>query len=125
MTDYIQASDRLIAAYNAKDFKTIRNVVAPDLDMAHFNRNFAVKRADDLLPVLETFASTYMPDRRFEKPERVTACRNLVFREGYWGGTPVVDIPGFGKAGERISLKLCNVMRFDHHGILVEWKDHG
>ena len=125
MTDFVQASDRFIAAYNAKDFKTMRSMIAADLDMAHFNRNFAVQRADDLLPVIEAFASNYMPDRRFEKPERVTACGNLVFREGYWGGTPVVDIPGFGKAGERVNLKLCSVMRFDGNGILIEWKDHG
>jgi hypothetical protein len=125
MTDYVVASDRLIAAYNAKDFKTIRSVVAPDLEMAHFNRNFAVTRADDLLPVLEAFASTYMPDRHFEKPERITACGNFVIREGYWGGKPAVDIPGFGKAGERVRLKLCSVMKFDSDGVLVEWKDYG
>ena len=93
MTDYVAVSDRLMAAYNAKDFKTIRNIISPTIDMAHFNRNFAVSRADDLMPVLEGFASTYMPDRRFEAPERITVSGNVVVRESWWGGPPAIDIP--------------------------------
>ena len=125
MTDFVAASDRLIAAYNAKDFKTFRNAIAPNIDMAHFNRNFVTNRADELMQAIEAFAGSLMPDRRFEKPERVTAVGKIVVREGYWGGTATVDIPGFGQQGEKVRLKLCSVMRFDDNGILVEWKDHG
>ena len=125
MTNFVAASDRLMDAYNAKDFKTLRRLISPTIDMAHFNRNAAFTSADELIAVMEAFASSYMPSRRFEKPERVIASGSFVIREAYWGGSPTVDIPGFGKAGEAIKLRLCSVMRFDNDGILVEWKDHG
>lgn len=50
---------------------------------------------------------------------------NTVIREGWYVGTPQVDLPGFGDAGEGFRLKFCSVMRFDDAGTLVEWKDYG
>jgi len=125
MTDFVAASNKLIAAYNAKDFVTLRSLLAPDIDMAHFNRNYAVKRREDLLETMEAFAASYMPDRLFQPPERVMASGNFVIRESYWCGTPTVDIPGFGTTGIEVRLRLCSVMRFNDNGILVEWKDYG
>jgi hypothetical protein len=93
--------------------------------MAHFNRNYATNSVDDLLSTMELFASQLMRDRRFEPPEREHKIGSTVIREGYWGGTPDVDIPGFGKAGEKLRARLCSVMRFDDREILVEWKDYG
>ena len=125
MIDLVAVAERLIAAYNAKDFATMETLIAPDLDFAHFNRDFVLASRDALFDVLRQFASTYVPYRRFEPVERVTTSGDIVVREGWYTGTPAVDLPGFGAAGEAFRLKFCSVMRFDDAGILVEWKDHG
>lgn len=125
MVDVAAAAERLVQAYNAKDFYTLEGLIAPGLDFAHFNRAFALTSRDALLEVLRQFASTYVPDRLFEAPERVTVAADTVVREAWYGGTAAVDLPGFGAAGETFRLKFCSVMRFDADGLLVEWKDYG
>lgn len=125
MADPTAAAERLIEAYNAKDFQALEGMIAPDIDFAHYNRDFVLNSRDALLDVLRSFASSYVPDRRFEPVERVTAAGNIVVREGWYAGTAAVDLPGFGAAGEAFRLKFCSVMRFDDNDILVEWKDHG
>ena len=125
MTDVAAIADRLIEAYNAKDFDGMATMIAPDLDFAHFNRNFVLVSRDALLAVLKDFASQYVPNRRFEAPDRVTVVGDIVVREAWYCGTAAVDLPGFGLTGEAFRLKFCSVMRFDANGILVEWKDHG
>ena len=100
-------------------------MIAPDLDFAHYNRDFVLTSRDALLDVLRQFASQYVPDRRFEPAERVTVTGDIVVREAWYVGTAAVDLPGFGAAGEAFRFKFCSVMRFDDQGILVEWKDHG
>nr|WP_314447284.1 nuclear transport factor 2 family protein [uncultured Sphingomonas sp.] len=125
MADPAAAAERLIQAYNAKDFDALESMIAPDIDFAHFNRNFVLNSRDALLEVLRGFASSYVPDRQFEPVERVTTSGNIVVREAWYGGTAAVDLPGFGAAGEKFRLKFCSVMRFDDNDILVEWKDHG
>lgn len=125
MSDFAAASERLIAAYNAKDFDGLAALIAPGLDFAHYNRDFVLTGRDALLDVLREFAANYIPDRRFEPAERVTVAGNIVVREAWYAGTAAVDLPGFGAAGEAFRFKFCSVMRFDRQGILVEWKDHG
>lgn len=125
MTDVAAASERLIEFYNAKDFDGMAQMIAPDLDFAHFNRDFHLTGRDALLDVLRQFAAQFVPDRRFEPAERVTVAGDIVVREAWYAGTAAVDLPGFGAAGEAFRLKFCSVMRFDDRGILVEWKDHG
>lgn len=125
MTDFVRAADRLIEAYNAKDFSALEALVDADIDFAHFNRDFVLTDRAELLTVLRGFAASYVPDRHFEAPERVTVAGNIVVREAWYVGTAAVDLPGFGAAGEAFRLKFCSVMRFDDDGILVEWKDHG
>lgn len=125
MADPEAAADRLVEAYNAKDFEAMEAMIAPDLDFAHFNRDFKMTSRSELLDVLRAFAASYVPDRRFEAPERVIVSGNLVVREAWYTGTAAVELPGFGTAGEAFRLKFCSVMRFDDDDILVEWKDHG
>jgi len=125
MTDFAQASDRLVEAYNTKSFDALAAMIAPDIDFAHFNRDFVLTDRDALIEVLRGFAASYVPDRHFEAPERVTVAGNIVVREAWYVGTAAVDLPGFGAAGEGFRLKFCSVMRFDNDGVLVEWKDHG
>ena len=123
--DVAAAADRLIQAYNAKDFDTLESLIAPGIDFAHYNRDFVLTSRDALLGVLREFAASYVPDRRFEEPERVLVAGDIVVREAWYAGTAAVDLPGFGAAGETFRLKFCSVMRFDADGILIEWKDHG
>jgi hypothetical protein len=125
MADVAAASERLIQAYNAKAFDELETLIAPDLDFAHFNRDFVMSSRDALLDVLRQFADTYVPDRHFEDPERVTVSGNICVREAWYAGTAAVDLPGFGAKGEAFRFKFCSIMRFDDAGILVEWKDHG
>lgn len=125
MTEVAQAAERLIQAYNAKDFDALEQLIAPDIDFAHFNRDFVLTDRKALLDVLRGFAASFVPDRRFEAPERVTVAGNIVVREAWYAGTAAIDLPGFGAAGEAFRLKFCSIMRFDDAGILVEWKDHG
>lgn len=125
MVDAAAAAERIIEAYNAKAFEEMEALIAPDLDFAHFNRNFVMSTREELLGVLREFASTYVPDRRFEAPERVTVAGPICVREGWYGGTAAVDLPGFGAQGERFRFKFCSIMRFDEAGLLAEWKDHG
>jgi hypothetical protein len=125
MTDFAACADRIIQAYNDKDFDSLRAAVAPDLKMAHFNRGASFERADDLIDLMRAFADDLMPNRRFEPAEGVHVTGNVVVREGYWGGTAQQDLPGFAADGETLRLRLCSVMRFDDDGILVDWKDHG
>lgn len=125
MVDVAGQAERLIQAYNAKDFDAMAALIAPDLDFAHFNRAFVLHGRDALLDVLREFAAHYVPDRRFEAPERVTVAGDIVVLEAWYAGTAAVDLPGFGTAGEAFRFKFCSVMRFDAQGILVEWKDHG
>ena len=125
MTDFIAASDRLVATYNAKDFTALRTMLSPTIDMAHFNRGFAVSSADDLMAAIEAFSGGLMPNSHFGPPERLQALGNVVMREAWWTGTLTGDAPGFGSAGDAIRLKLCSVHRFDDNGVVVEWKDYG
>ena len=125
MTDFAACADRIIQAYNDKDFDRLRAAVSPDLKMAHFNRGASFENADDLIDLMKAFGDTLMPDRRFEPAEGVHVIGNVVVREGYWSGTAQQDLPGFAGKGEALRLRLCSVMTFDDVGVLVDWKDHG
>lgn len=125
MTDSAAAAERLIQAYNTKDFDALERLIAPNIDFTHFNRDFKLSDRGALLDVLRSFASTYVPDRCFEPPERVQAFGDTVVREAWYAGTAAIDLPGFGAANEKFRLKFCSVMRFDASGMLVEWKDYG
>lgn len=125
MTDFAACADRIMQAYNDKDFDALKAAIASDITMAHFNRGASFTRADDLIGLMKAFGDSLMPDRKFEPAEGVHVCGNVVVREGYWGGTALDDLPGFAAKGETLRLRLCSVMTFSNEGILVDWKDHG
>lgn len=125
MKELAERSNRLVAAYNAKDFAGMAALMAPDIDFAHFNRDFVLNSRDALIEVLQGFAATYAPDRRFEDAEMVLEVGDTVIRQAWYVGTAAVDLPGFGAAGESFRLKFCSFMRFGPDGLLVEWKDFG
>lgn len=125
MKDLVALSNRIVAAYNAKDFDTLKSLIHPDLDFSHVNRGFSYSKRDDLIAVLQMFAKELMPDRQMGKLERSVVDGNVIVRVAGWGGTARADIPGFGSAGDKIGITICSIMRFDDAGLLVEWKDFG
>lgn len=124
MSDVAALSNEVIAAYNAKDFGRMAELMAPDIDFAHFNRNFVLASRDALLDVLRGFSENFVPDRHFEDAEMISVVGDTVIRQAWYVGTASVDLPGFGNAGEAFRLKFCSFMRFSG-GLLVEWKDFG
>lgn len=125
MIDFIEGAERIISAYNDKDFSTLRSLMVADIDFAHFNRDFALKGVDELITVMEQFAHSFLPDRRIGPADRITLSGNIVVREAFYTGTAQVDLPGFAAKGGNVRLKFCSVLRFDDRGVLLEWKDYG
>lgn len=125
MPDFAAVADTFVATYNKQDFDALEAMIAPDIDFAHFNRNFVLNNRDELVGILRQFASDFLVTRHFEEPVRKFVAGNTVIREAWYVGTCAVDLEGFGKAGEAFRLRFCSVMRFDDAGILVEWKDYG
>lgn len=124
MTDVLAIVDRLVAAYNAKDFDTVESLLAPHLDFAHFNRAFAFDNRVSAIAAIRQFADTIAPDRKMEPAERVTAAGTVVVREAYYSGTAKFAIPDLAPKGP-FRFKFCSVFRFDDAGLIVEWKDYG
>ncbi|MCB2045803.1 MAG: nuclear transport factor 2 family protein [Novosphingobium sp.] len=125
MADLAQLSDRFFAAYNDQDFDTMAAMLAEQLDFNHFNRDFPMNSRDQLLETLRTFAGQYFVERGFGPPEKLLVDGNTVVRVADYTGIGKVDLPGFGNAGERFTLKLCSILRFNDDGLIVEWKDFG
>jgi|SRR5215207_2252478 len=124
--DVTAAAERVISAYNSKDFDAMEGLVADDVDFAHFNRGLVFDNRQALMDAMRMFANDLLESRKFESPERVTTSGSICVREGYWTATPKVDLTAIGaRAGETVTLRFCTVMRFDNSGMLVEWKDHG
>lgn len=123
--DFGSISEKFVDAYNRQDFDAMSAVMAPDIDFAHFNRDFEMHSRDELVGTLKAFAAEYFVERKFEKPEKLLVDGNTVVRIAWYAGKAKVDLPGFGAAGEAFRLKFCSVMRFDDQGVLVEWKDFG
>lgn len=124
MTQCLAVVERLVSAYNHKDFNTLEALLAPNLDFAHFNRGFEFNDRGKVLEIIRHFAAELVPDRRMEEAVRVTVSGNIVVREAYYSGTAATDIPGFATAGH-FRLKFCSVFQLDDAGVILEWKDYG
>jgi hypothetical protein len=119
--------DAMIAAYNAKRFDELREILAPKFYFRHHNRNFELRDRDSFIATLRQFASEFVPDRKFGPPLRTVEAGNVVVREHQWGGNVRnvrVDIPGMARAGEFLELDLCTVCIFNGDRI-AEYHDYG
>lgn len=125
MADFAAMAERFFKYYSDKDFESMREMMVPNIDFAHHNRDVKFNNRDELIAVFPAFADTLAPDRCFMPPSRVNVCGNVVYLEHVFTGTATTDIPGFGNAGERFSLQLCSVLRLNDQGLVEEWKDHG
>lgn len=125
MVDLAAAADRVVEAFNEKDFEGLRQLMHPKLKFRHFNRDFAIDDRDEFITLLEHFAKNIMPVRRLEVPERVTTSGNLVIREGWYSGQAAGDWEGWSSAGQEVRHKTATFYLFDDQGLLLEWVDYG
>ncbi|MGD9601040.1 MAG: nuclear transport factor 2 family protein [Gammaproteobacteria bacterium] len=123
MSNLIEFANRWIAAYNAKDFDTLRGMMAPDMHIEHHNRGVVLDGAEAMLTVMRQFGDL-LPDRRFHSVRRQFAAGDTVVSELTWEATPTVDIDGFAKKGETIRLELACLWTV-REGRLVDYHDYG
>jgi len=121
--DPISVANRWIAAYNAKDFDTIRSLCADDIHMEHHNRDVVVNGPDAVIALMDQFDGL-VPDRRFHSTRRQFTDGERVVTEQTWEATPTVDIPGFAKEGEIIKLELSCIWTI-RDGQIAEYDDYG
>ncbi|KAL8286464.1 hypothetical protein RQP46_004481 [Phenoliferia psychrophenolica] len=115
-----------LSAYNSQDFNAAEKLLSPSLSFNHYNRGFGFSTSSDLISTLRTFANDYLPDRQLGPSLRSATVGMTVYREQMWTGTLKVDLPGFGKAGERIEQRLCSVFTVDPaEGRIIEYVDYG
>ena len=119
-----KTAKEFIRAYNEKDFARMREMIAPNFYFQHHNRGLEFSDPEEFVATLKQFATEALPDRGFGAAERVTCTKTTVVIQHSWGGTPKVDIPGMGNAGEKINLDLCSVMVFEGT-LMTEYHDYG
>lgn len=125
MVDFAVAAERVVQAFNDKDFETLRSLMDPKLKFRHFNREFEIDDRDEFVDLLIHFAKDIMPVRRLETPERITVSGNLVIREGWYAGQAAGDWEGWSTAGQEVRHKTATFYLFDDAGLLLEWVDYG
>lgn len=120
----LELTETLVAAYNAKDFERLANLLSPNLKFCHHNRGFAFDTRDEFIDILRTFAGEMVPDRKLGPAVRVIASGNTVLREQTWGGTARGDIPGMARAGESFTIDIATVLVFKGE-VVAEYHDYG
>lgn len=123
MSDAIAVANRWIAAYNAKDLDTLRNLMTDDLYMEHHNRNAVFKSPQAALEVMQAFAGI-APDRRMHSIRKQISDGRTVVTELTWEATPNIDLPGFGEKNKTIRLELACVWTV-RDGRICEYHDYG
>jgi steroid delta-isomerase-like uncharacterized protein len=123
MTNPIDVANRWIAAYNAKDFETLRSLMTDDIHVEHHNRGFVLDGPDAMLEVMARFVEM-VPDRRFHSMRRQFSDGQRVVTELTWEATPIVDVDGFAKKGEKIRLDLACIWT-TRAGRIAEYHDYG
>ncbi len=123
MNDPVSVANRWIAAYNAKDFATLKSMMTDDIHIEHHNRGVNFNGPDTMLTVMNQFGEL-LPDRRFHSIRRQFAAGNQVVTELIWEATPTADIEGFAKKGEVIKLELACIWTV-RDGKICDYHDYG
>ena len=123
MKDPISVANRWIAAYNAKDFGALRNMMTDNIHVEHHNRGVVLEGPDAMVTTMTQFGEM-VPDRRFHSIRRQFNEGEQVVTELTWEATPTVDIAGFAKKGERILLELACIWTV-RNGQIAEYHDYG
>ena len=123
MNNPIDVANRWIAAYNAKDFTTLKSLMTDDIHIEHHNRGVKIDGPDTMLAIMNQFGEL-LPDRRFHSIRKQFSDGNHVVTELTWEGTPTADIEGFGKKGETVRLELACVWTL-RDGQICDYHDYG
>jgi steroid delta-isomerase-like uncharacterized protein len=123
MTTPLDVANRWIAAYNAKDFETLKSLMTDDIHVEHHNRGFVLDGPSAMLEVVTRFAEM-VPDRRFHSMRRQFSDGERVVTEVIWEATPIADVKGFAKKGEKIRLDLACIWTI-RAGRIAEYHDYG
>lgn len=115
--------DAFVAAYNAKDFARLGELISDDVYVVHHNRGVEAKGKQELMGLFEAYGAAF-PDRRFSNERGRVAENDTVVVQHTWGGTAAADVPGWAEAGGVVSLDLCTVFTVRHNQ-LVEYHDYG
>ncbi|MSR13066.1 MAG: hypothetical protein EXR86_00555 [Gammaproteobacteria bacterium] len=122
-TNSIDIANRWIAAYNAKDFGTLRTMMTTDIHIEHHNRGVVLDGPDAMIAIMTQFEGM-LPDRRFHSIRRQFAVGEQVVTELTWEATPTMDIEGFAKKGEKIQLELACIWTV-RDGQIADYHDYG
>lgn len=122
-SDPIGVANRFIEAYNAKDYDSLKGLMADDLHMVHHNRGVDLNGADAALEIMRQF-DDLLSVKRFHSTRRQFTDGERVVTEQTWEATAVQDIPGFVGKDETINLELCCVWTV-RNGKVVEYDDYG
>jgi predicted ester cyclase len=106
-----------------EDFVTLRSLMTDDIHGEHHNRGFVLDGPDAMLEVMARFAEM-VPDRRFHSMRRQFSDGQRVVTELMWEATPIADVEGFAKKGERIRLDLACIWTI-RAGRIAEYHDYG
>ena len=123
MVDPISIANQWIAAYNAKDFDTLKRLMTADIHVEHHNRGVVLEGAEAMLAIMTQFEGL-LPDRRFHSTRRQFAVGAQVVTEQTWSATPTADIEGFAKKGEKVDLELACIWTV-RDGQIAEYHDYG
>lgn len=121
--DPVAIANRWIAAYNARDFATLRTLMTDDIHIEHHNRGVSLDGPAAMLAVMEQFGAL-LPDRRFHTVRRQFAAGDTVVTELTWEGTAATDIEGFAKKGEVVRLELACLWTM-REGRIAAYHDYG
>lgn len=123
MSDAIAVANKLIDAYNRKDFDALEQIFDPNVHCEHHNRGVNFEGGAQMVAIMRQFGEI-VPDRRFHSMRRQFAAGDTVVTEIIWEATPVADVPGFAQKGEKIRLELCCVWTVKN-GKVVDYHDYG
>lgn len=73
-----------LQAYNNKDFHRLREMITSNFYFQHHNRELEYKDPDEIIAVLTQFATEFLPQRGFGKPNRITCTGDTAVIEHPW-----------------------------------------
>ena len=123
MSEAIAVANKLIEAYNRKDFDALEQIFDANAHVEHHNRGVNFDGGAQMVAIMRQFGEI-VPDRRFHSLRRQFAAGDTVVTEIVWEATPVADVPGFAQKGEKIRLDLCCVWTVKN-GKVVDYHDYG
>jgi hypothetical protein len=122
--DRVAIVERVIDAYNAKNWGRYALFFREDLRYRHHNRGFEFSDRATFLAAMRVFAGDLVPNRTFGPAVRCVQSGEVVVREQVWSGKAIADFPGIASAGEEVRLEMCAVFVFDGD-LVAEYHEYG